>query len=66
MLLKVRVVEAGFEPAKAEPPDLQSGPVGRLGTLPIDQKVASHRLMFFADPLLRRYSAFTEDGSGKS
>ena len=25
---------AGFEPAKAVPPDLQSGPVGRFGTLP--------------------------------
>lgn len=23
--------EAGFEPAKAEPPDLQSGPFGRSG-----------------------------------
>src|SRR5258708_162164 len=25
---------AGFEPAKAEPPDLQSGPFGRLGIHP--------------------------------
>src|SRR5262249_25952372 len=25
---------AGFEPAKAEPPDLQSGPVGRFGIRP--------------------------------
>ena len=25
---------AGFEPAKAEPPDLQSGPFGRLGICP--------------------------------
>ncbi len=25
---------AGFEPAKAEPPDLQSGPFGRSGTPP--------------------------------
>lgn len=25
------VERAGFEPAKAEPPDLQSGPVDRLG-----------------------------------
>ena len=30
----IRMVErAGFEPAKVEPPDLQSGPVGRLGNL---------------------------------
>jgi hypothetical protein len=28
------VVGAGFEPAKALPPDLQSGPVGRLGIPP--------------------------------
>ena len=28
------VVGEGFEPPKAEPPDLQSGPVGRLGTPP--------------------------------
>ena len=26
--------EAGFEPAKAEPPDLQSGPFGRSGIPP--------------------------------
>ena len=26
---------AGFEPAKAMPPDLQSGPFGRLGIHPI-------------------------------
>jgi hypothetical protein len=26
---------AGFEPAKALPPDLQSGPFGRLGIHPI-------------------------------
>ena len=25
---------AGFEPAKAEPPDLQSGPFGHSGTRP--------------------------------
>ncbi len=29
------VGRAGFEPAKVEPPDLQSGPVGRLGNLPM-------------------------------
>ena len=29
-----RMGGAGFEPAKAEPPDLQSGPVGRLGIRP--------------------------------
>ena len=28
------VGEAGFEPAKAKPPDLQSGPFGRSGTPP--------------------------------
>ena len=28
------VGRAGFEPAKAMPPDLQSGPVGRLGICP--------------------------------
>ena len=28
------VVGGGFEPPKAEPPDLQSGPFGRLGTPP--------------------------------
>ena len=33
--LKQKVVEgAGFEPAKAEPADLQSAPVDRLGTPP--------------------------------
>ena len=30
--------EAGFEPAKALPPDLQSGPVGRLGIPPCVHK----------------------------
>ena len=29
-----QVGEAGFEPAKAEPPDLQSGPFGRSGIPP--------------------------------
>ena len=29
-----RVGAAGFEPAKALPPDLQSGPIGRSGTPP--------------------------------
>jgi hypothetical protein len=28
------VERAGFEPAKAEPEDLQSSPVGHLGTSP--------------------------------
>ena len=28
--------EAGFEPAKAEPPDLQSGPFGHSGIPPVD------------------------------
>jgi hypothetical protein len=33
--LKSKLVEgAGFEPAKAEPADLQSAPVDRLGTPP--------------------------------
>ena len=31
---KKQMGEAGFEPAKAEPPDLQSGPFGRLGIHP--------------------------------
>ena len=30
----VQVEEEGFEPSKAEPPDLQSGPFGRLGIPP--------------------------------
>jgi hypothetical protein len=29
------VERAGFEPAKAEPADLQSAPVGHLGTSPL-------------------------------
>ena len=33
------VERAGFEPAKALPPDLQSGPVDRLGNLSIDEEV---------------------------
>ncbi len=31
--------EAGFEPAKAEPPDLQSGPFGHSGIPPLDLKL---------------------------
>lgn len=31
---RTQVGGAGFEPAKAEPPDLQSGPFGRLGIRP--------------------------------
>jgi hypothetical protein len=31
---KANMGGAGFEPAKAEPPDLQSGPFGRLGIHP--------------------------------
>ena len=33
--VKVKVGEAGFEPAKAVPPDLQSGPFGRSGIPPV-------------------------------
>lgn len=45
-----KVVErAGFEPAKAEPEDLQSSPVGHLGTSPLSLRSnpsirGSHRL----------------------
>ncbi len=34
MKFGVMVEEAGFEPAKAEPSDLQSDPFGRSGTPP--------------------------------
>ena len=33
-----RVGAAGFEPAKALPPDLQSGPIGRSGTPPTSRR----------------------------
>jgi hypothetical protein len=37
--LRYLVERAGFEPAKVKPPDLQSGPVGRLGNLSFDEEV---------------------------
>ena len=37
----------GFEPTKAEPPDLQSGPVGRFGTLPVKIMVADHLVLWW-------------------
>ncbi len=36
--------EAGFEPAKAEPPDLQSGPFDRSGIPPDVERTASNGL----------------------
>ena len=42
------VVGEGFEPSKAKPPDLQSGPVDRLGTPP------ETRAPFFRKKLLAR------------
>ena len=36
------VGRGGFEPPKAEPPDLQSGPVGRLGTCPTKRTVLQY------------------------
>ena len=37
--MRYMVERAGFEPAKVKPPDLQSGPVGRLGNLSFDEEV---------------------------
>ncbi len=34
--------EAGFEPAKALPPDLQSGPFGRSGIPPLERIIFEH------------------------
>jgi hypothetical protein len=36
---------AGFEPAKAVPPDLQSGPFGRLGIHPVGAEFQSFQPM---------------------
>ena len=42
----LKLVEgAGFEPAKALPPDLQSGPVDRLGNLSIGDVVTNITLL---------------------
>jgi hypothetical protein len=35
----------GFEPSKAEPTDLQSVPVDRLGTPPENARLSRHRQM---------------------
>ena len=34
---------AGFEPAKAEPADLQSAPVDRLGTPPKEARILTEK-----------------------
>ena len=41
---------AGFEPAKAVPPDLQSGPFGRLGIHPCFVSTPSRDIAGFPSP----------------
>ena len=49
----------GFEPPKAEPSDLQSDPVDRLGTPPANRKIASHYYPTHRDCQLLNYNATT-------
>ena len=53
------VGEAGFEPAKAEPPDLQSGPFGRSGIPPFGQQqlLTASAVIFEVDPATRPSTA---------
>lgn len=44
------VERAGFEPAKAEPEDLQSSPVGHLGTSPEPTNYREMELVMGLEP----------------
>ena len=50
------VERAGFEPAKVKPPDLQSGPVGRLGNLSFDEVVIVSKKTTFVKLILYLFS----------
>ena len=46
---------AGFEPAKVKPPDLQSGPVGRLGNLSFDEVVIIFESLWRSQEIYQKF-----------